>query len=175
MICPVCRAGSAVHLTRADQRDYWRCTDCQATFLQPDQRPSRTEERAHYEHHQNFPDDPRYRHFLSKLSAPLLESLAPGSDGLDYGCGPGPALAAMMREAGHAVALYDPFFHPDRSVLCRRYDFIACTESCLVGREIFIGFRDHDSIIQKPDARSDATGESARGEDEQHDQRGAKQ
>ena len=35
----------------------------------------------------------------------------------------------MVREDGFEVALYDPFFHPDRSVLKTTYDFIACTET----------------------------------------------
>jgi hypothetical protein len=49
--------------------------------------------------------------FSASLAGPLLARLAPASQGLDYGCGPGPALAAMLAEAGHAVALYDPLFH----------------------------------------------------------------
>ena len=96
MICPVCRGVTSFHFLSVDGRDYWRCPDCLATFLQPDQRPGRAEEKAHYDHHENDPDDPRYRAFLSKLSAPLLERLPPGASGLDYGCGPGPALAAML-------------------------------------------------------------------------------
>ncbi|MEK9660939.1 MAG: class I SAM-dependent methyltransferase, partial [Alphaproteobacteria bacterium] len=47
----------------------------------------------------------------------------------DYGCGAAPALAAMLGEAGHRVALYDPLFRPDRAALARRYDFIACSET----------------------------------------------
>ena len=34
---------------------------------------------------------------------PLLARLGPASHGLDYGCGPGPALATMLREEGHGV------------------------------------------------------------------------
>lgn len=60
---------------------------------------------------------------------PLLPLLMPGSRGLDYGCGPGPALAAMLTEAGHEVALFDPAYESDVSVLENgRYDFITCTE-----------------------------------------------
>jgi hypothetical protein len=58
----------------------------------------------------------------------LNETLAETSRGLDFGCGPGPALAAMFREAGHSVALYDPFYVPDSSVLNDSYDFISATE-----------------------------------------------
>ena len=108
---------------------YWRCTGCEARFLDPPQRPAREAEHAAYRTHENDPDDPGYRRFLAKLVRPLQERLAPASQGLDFGCGPGPALAAMLRESGHEVALYDPLFEPDRAVLARRYDFIACSET----------------------------------------------
>ena len=36
-----------------------------------------------------------------------------GVEGCWAGCGPGPALAEMLREAGHTVATYDPLFAPD--------------------------------------------------------------
>ena len=126
--CPVCRAPSTRSLLGVDGRDYWRCKTCDATFLDPRQRPGRREEYDYYRLHENDPHDPRYRTFLSRLAGPLLERLDPGSHGLDYGCGPGPALAAMLREAGHDVAIYDPFFHPDPAPLTRSYDFITCTE-----------------------------------------------
>lgn len=127
--CPVCCAAKPQPFLRVDGRDYWRCAICEARFLDPCQRPSRDAELAHYLHHENHPDDPAYRRFLSKLAAPLLARLSGPSRGLDYGCGPGPALAAMMREAGHAMALYDPFFQPDPAPLERSYDFATCTET----------------------------------------------
>jgi len=34
----------------------------------------------------------------------------------------------MLREAGHEVALYDPFFHREPKLLDIQYDFITCTE-----------------------------------------------
>ncbi len=127
--CPVCRAGRPLHLAFVEGRDYWRCEACEARFLHPRHFPDRQAERAHYLLHENDPDDPRYRDFLSRLSKPLVEKLGAGKQGLDYGCGPGPALAAMLREAGHEMALYDPFFHPDPKPLSQTYDFIACSET----------------------------------------------
>lgn len=38
-------------------------------------------------------------------------------------------MAAMLREAGHAVALFDPFFSPEPAPLRERYDFVTCTET----------------------------------------------
>lgn len=78
--------------------------------------------------HENDIFDPAYRRFLSKLAVPLIARLTAGARGLDYGCGPGPALAAMLGESGHPMALYDPFFFPDTAPLSRQYDFITCTE-----------------------------------------------
>ena len=126
--CPVCRARSAEPFLTIDGLDHWRCAACEARFLDPRQRLTAAEERAHYLHHENDPADPRYRAFLARLAEPLMVKLDAGARGLDYGCGPGPALAAMLREAGHAVALYDPFFHPNPAPLSGTYDFITCTE-----------------------------------------------
>jgi hypothetical protein len=35
----------------------------------------------------------------------------------------------MLREAGHRIAVYDPFFADDPAVLRGTYDFITCTET----------------------------------------------
>lgn len=127
--CPVCLTFPAVPLARIEMRDYWRCATCEARFLDPAQRPSAATERSHYAHHRNDPGDPAYRAFLSKLAAPLLATLGPGASGLDYGCGPGPALAAMLGASGHDVALYDPIYFPDTAPLAQSHDFICCTET----------------------------------------------
>lgn len=127
--CPVCHNPEAAAFLSVGPRRYFRCPDCAARFLDPAEYLSRDAELAHYLHHENNPDDPRYRHFLSKLSDPLIQRLTPGAVGLDYGCGPGPALAAMLAEGGFDMAAYDPFFRPDLGVLQRTYDFITCTET----------------------------------------------
>ena len=127
--CPVCRAPGATALLRDGARLYWRCPVCAASFLDPAARPDAATERAHYLNHDNDVDDPGYRGFLARLADPLKPRLAPGAAGLDYGCGPGPALAAMLREAGHPMAVHDPFFAPDPAPLAARYDFVTCTET----------------------------------------------
>jgi SAM-dependent methyltransferase len=130
--CPVCRARDTRHFLKCAGEDaiYWRCRRCHATFLDAAAHPAREQELAHYLTHENHVDDPGYRAFLSRLASPLLERLGPRPlSGLDYGCGPGPALARMLRDAGHTVALYDPFFGPDGAALAATYDFITCTET----------------------------------------------
>ena len=126
--CPVCEDASTRFFAEVDGRAYLRCEACNATFLMPAQRPDRAEEKNEYDRHRNDVDDAGYRRFLARLADPLLKRLPSNSEGLDYGCGPGPALAAMLREAGHRVRLYDPIYRPESTALERSYDFITCTE-----------------------------------------------
>jgi hypothetical protein len=109
-------------------RTCFDCGSCGLVFVAPWQRPGPAEERAHYGTHRNHPDDPGYRRFLARLAEPLALRLEPEAEGLDYGCGPGPALPAMLRERGFRVAQYDPYFASDPVVLRRTYDFLTCTE-----------------------------------------------
>lgn len=126
--CPVCEQGEPTHFHTIKETRYHRCPVCQATLMAADCRLPPADEKAVYTLHDNDPDDPGYRRFLSRLSDPLTKRLSPGRSGLDFGCGPGPALAQMLEESGMRMSLYDPYFYPDTSALQRRYDFVTCTE-----------------------------------------------
>lgn len=111
-----------------DARDYLRCRHCRATFISPEQRPDRDAEKREYDLHRNDVDDPGYRRFLAALADPLLARVGQQAVGLDYGCGPGPALADMVRATGRRMAVWDPIYSPDAAVLATTYDFVTCTE-----------------------------------------------
>jgi SAM-dependent methyltransferase len=135
MRCILCGdVGAHIFLSIRDHdqdRDYLRCPTCALRFLDPAQHPDRATEKAHYDLHENDPADDGYRRFLSRLADPLMAQLKPGALGLDYGCGPGPALAAMLRERGVDMAIYDPVYANDAAALtpAMPYDFITCTET----------------------------------------------
>ncbi|MFN7027656.1 MAG: class I SAM-dependent methyltransferase, partial [Pseudorhizobium sp.] len=128
LACRLCSSTDLRPMEGSPARPYWHCQRCDTVFVDQAALPGPVLEHAHYCRHENDPADPQYRRFLARLGQPLLERLTPQSSGLDYGCGPGPGLAAMFREAGHEVALFDPFFAPDRSVLGAQYDYILCCE-----------------------------------------------
>jgi len=97
--------------------------------MSPESLPAPGEERARYLTHRNDPSDQGYRTFLGRLCTPLVQRLTPGSRGLDFGSGPGPTLSVMLEEQGFSMAIYDPFFAPDSSVLDDVHDFVTCTET----------------------------------------------
>ena len=127
-ICPLCKGENCTLYHQDRAREYWVCATCDLVhvpsrfFLSPE------DERLEYEQHENAVGEPGYERFLSRLANPLLERLTKPSSGLDFGCGPAPALAHMLAREGHSVALYDPFFAPDESVLNQPYAFITATE-----------------------------------------------
>lgn len=129
--CPLCEQAEGPPFYQ-DERDYLRCGVCQLVFVPSRFFLSAERERAVYDRHENTPDDEGYRRFLSRMADPLCERLSPGSRGLDFGCGPGPTLSVMLAEAGHHVAIYDPFYAPDASLMdenhAAHYDFITATE-----------------------------------------------
>lgn len=126
--CRLCHAGALrVRETVAGQL-YLICALCEATQLAPQHLPPRAVEEEQYRLHENDPADAGYRAFVARVVDPLAARLAPASCGLDFGCGSGPAGAELLRERGHHVALYDPLFAPDDSLLGRQYDFILCCE-----------------------------------------------
>lgn len=114
------RQGAGVH--------YARCPVCQLVFMLPHQFLSPDKEKAVYDFHENSPDDLHYRRFLNRLCAPMLALIPANSRGLDFGSGPGPTLSLLFVEAGHSMAIYDPFYAPEPQPLQERYTFITATE-----------------------------------------------
>lgn len=126
--CPLCAGDEISEYCRDRRRPYLSCGDCALVFVPPQYYLSRLEERTEYDLHQNDIHDSGYQKFLSRIMRPLVERIPVGALGLDFGCGPGPALAHMLRDAGYEVALYDSFYVPDRVVLQGDYDFVCATE-----------------------------------------------
>ena len=105
-----------------------QCLNCDFVFVPSQYHLSESEEKKRYDTHNNNPDDPRYRQFLSQLTEPLNEIISSDSYGLDFGCGPGPTLSLMMQEKGHQMDLYDKFYAKNQSVFKKSFDFITLTE-----------------------------------------------
>ncbi len=128
MHCPLCKSKNVTEYSQSFDRLYFRCENCSLVFLDPALRLTPQAEKAIYSHHQNEPDNQDYRQFVAALYEPLVRRLQPGATGLEFGCGSGSALTAMLSEGGFNMIEYDPFFHPDESYQQHSYDFITATE-----------------------------------------------
>lgn len=126
--CPLCE-GTDIPLWFEDaRRQYRRCERCELVFVPQQFQLDADAEKAVYDLHQNALDDLGYHQFLQRVISPLQARINESSCGLDFGCGPGPLLAQLLRQAGHQVALFDKYYFPDTTVLQQRYDFITATE-----------------------------------------------
>lgn len=125
--CPLCCATDAYGLPVAGKL-YHRCRACELVWLDAAEHLDPEREKAVYDGHDNQVDDPRYRSFLMRAFGEVLSRLPPPASGLDFGCGPGPALIAMGREAGYQMAGYDKFYADFPELLMQQYDFITSTE-----------------------------------------------
>jgi SAM-dependent methyltransferase len=128
MNCPLCKTAETEAFLNDKVRGYFKCRECGLVFVPPEQYLSPEQEKAEYDRHDNSPDDPGYRKFLGRLFEPMRKQIPTHSNGLDFGCGPGPALPVMFEEAGYKMAVFDCFYANNPAMLSRQYDFITCTE-----------------------------------------------
>jgi hypothetical protein len=83
-----------------------------------------------YDSHQNSIHDLVYveyfTDFLDKAVFPFISSYR---NGLDFGSGPSPVLAQMLRDTyGYNMDIYDLYYSPIKSYLDKTYDLISVTE-----------------------------------------------
>ncbi|MDA0150065.1 class I SAM-dependent methyltransferase [Vibrio sp. LaRot3] len=126
--CPLCQGSQSNHYHSDKRREYLQCGVCELVFVNPEQRLDSDAEKSQYDLHQNDPQDEGYRRFLSRMADPIMARVPANSQGLDFGCGPGPTLSLMLQEQGYNMALYDIYYHPETSVLKQQYDFVTATE-----------------------------------------------
>jgi len=126
--CPLCEAFEVSHFHHGAIREYFLCSVCSLVFVPSTNFLSKESERTHYQFHKNDPKDLRYRKFLSRLADPLMNNLAAGAKGLDFGCGPGPTLSIMLAEKGFPTTIFDPVFERRANVFKMQYDFITASE-----------------------------------------------
>ena len=128
MTCILCSSSKTSIYNTFKGDTYYQCDNCHMVFQQPDQLLNRQEEKSRYDSHKNDPADPNYRKFLARVTKPLLERISSGDRGLDFGCGPGPAISVILGELGFKVDDYDLYYKPETVLEKESYDFITSTE-----------------------------------------------
>nr|WP_049755986.1 class I SAM-dependent methyltransferase [Leptospira biflexa] len=91
-------------------------------------RPTNEEEKKRYLEHNNDILDTNYQNFLKPIVEKVIQFQTPEDSGMDFGAGPGPVVAYLLKQSGYEICLYDPYFHPNEENLSRSYDYIILTE-----------------------------------------------
>lgn len=126
MNCPLCNS-HAEQTFVANGRSYHSCSTCGFVYMDENDRLNADDEKKRYSFHQNSIDDEGYVTFLGRVIEPMMKYLSAGMKGLDYGCGPNPVLAQIIKDKGFECDFYDPFFFPQCD-FGAKYDFIFATE-----------------------------------------------
>lgn len=112
-----------------ENRPYYRCPLCDWTALDKTHFLGADEQRARYLLHENTPDNTGYVAMFERFLAACVEPYCPNArTSLDFGCGPGPVLAGLLKKRGLDVDTYDLFFAPETSYRSKTYDLITSTE-----------------------------------------------
>jgi 2-polyprenyl-3-methyl-5-hydroxy-6-metoxy-1,4-benzoquinol methylase len=87
------------------------------------------EERKRYIHHNNSITNEGYvRMFEDFLSDAIEKEFKTTEKILDFGCGPNPVFAEIMRKKGKTVDFYDPYYYPNADIFLEKYSLITSTE-----------------------------------------------
>jgi SAM-dependent methyltransferase len=113
---------------RKFERTYYKCKNCSFIFVEKDAVLKRDKELIRYNMHNNSIEDPLYRDYFNKFIEYSFLNLEGVKKVLDYGSGPQPVLASVLRERGYNVDIYDKYFSPEKIFEDRKYDLITMTE-----------------------------------------------
>ncbi len=131
MICNVC--GENVYknievVNRSWEKLYHHCSNCDFIFMDQSHILESGEEFKRYENHNNSVDDPVYTAYFDKFIAYTLDGIKKPEYFLDYGSGPEPVLATVLKKHGYKVDIYDKYFSPEKIYTGKTYDMILSTE-----------------------------------------------
>lgn len=126
--CTLCGEESRELFFIDKKREFFLCTRCGLVFVPEKYYLSEKEEKDRYDLHENTPDNSGYMEFLKNFADIALDHATPPGRGLDFGSGPVPVLADLLRTRGFDMSVYDPFYSPGHRVFDDKYHLITMME-----------------------------------------------
>lgn len=127
LACPLCSGSSSLYY-KHKERDFLQCHNCSSLFLHPKDYLTPDAEKAHYQHHNNNPEDKGYQNFVRPVVDAILKDFDADAKGLDFGSGTGSPIVKLLQDNNYNIAQYDLYFHNNPKVLQQQYDYIAASE-----------------------------------------------
>jgi len=128
-ICPVCGTPSPSFTDVQLACVTYHCPSCELIFKDESCFPTEAQERKKYGEHNNTLENEGYvAMFKQFIDFTLSHTARPVKRVLDFGSGPAPVLAELLRRRGFDVAVYDKHFAPRPPDENAEFDLITSTE-----------------------------------------------
>lgn len=129
MRCKICNHDTKVLLDTQLNQSYFYCENCEFIALNDSFMVSLEREKAQYENHHNSLENSGYvQMFENFLDFFWQNFTCKDTDVLDFGSGPTPVLAHLVKKRGATVDIYDKFYQPIMPPQTKKYDLITSTE-----------------------------------------------
>ena len=128
-LCKICQNKTRTIRDEKKNLSYYRCLSCGFVYLDDNSVIDSVSEKKQYELHNNSFESLGYvkmfKDFIEEAISPYEHNI---KIALDFGCGPGPVLAELLRRKGMEVDQYDLYFSPQKVYEAKKYDLITSTE-----------------------------------------------
>lgn len=128
MTCNICHSDTKSFHDPDLHKTFHHCETCHCIMLDPQHYLCAEKEHALYNNHHNSLENEGYVKMFEDFLDYFWEELTCKAKALDFGSGPTPVLAHLLRMRAVDVDCYDKFYQPIRCFEDQTYDLITSTE-----------------------------------------------
>ena len=129
MKCLICKANTSIIKDEKNNWEFFHCKKCEFIFKNPTDYVNAIDELKQYKNHNNSMESSGYVKMLKEFINITFERHLKSIDNvLEFGSGPGPVLAELLKEKGLSVDIYDKYFSAKEVYRDKEYDLITSTE-----------------------------------------------
>jgi len=127
MKCKICNTSIEAFEDTQLKKTFFYCLACELIFLDKKFYVNEDNEKNQYDNHNNSLENEGYVKMFNDFLDFTLEDLHVKS-ALDFGSGPTPVLAELLKRRGFDVEHFDKFYQPEKIYENKKYDLITSTE-----------------------------------------------